>query len=258
MSSEPAGKDGFLTGMDTQFRIATYNIHKARGFDLRIVPERIIKVAQELDADILCMQEVIHIPEGQSKLNQAQEIAAAFPGYETVFGVNRQYRGGAYGNLTLSRFPIVSTRNHDLSRPRREPRGVFQTEIEVAPGRRIQLFNVHLGTGHMERRYQARKLLNHEVLLQPDLHGPRLVLGDFNEWTHGLTTRLMRSELQTFKPRHAGRFPRTFPGMLPFLSLDHCYYEPPLHLLDTKLWRSRTALIASDHLPLIADFTLAA
>jgi endonuclease/exonuclease/phosphatase family metal-dependent hydrolase len=244
--------------MDKQFRIATYNIHKARGFDMRIVPERIIKVALELDADILCLQEVLDVENGQPNLNQAHEIAAAFPGIYTAFGVNRQYRGGAYGNLTLSRFPIASMRNHDLSRALREPRGVIQTEIEIAPGQTIQLFNVHLGTGHMERRFQARKLLNREILLQPDLRGPRLVLGDFNEWTHGLTTRMMRTEFQTFRPRHAPRFPRTFPGMLPIFSLDHCYYEPPLHLIATKLWRSRTALIASDHLPLIADFKLTA
>jgi len=244
--------------MDQQFRIATYNTHKSRGFDMRIVPERIIKVALELDADILCLQEVIDVQAGKPNLNQVEEIAAAFPGIHTAFGVNRQYRGGAYGNLTLSRFPIISMYNHDLSRALREPRGVIQTEIEIAPGQSIQLFNVHLGTGHMERRYQARKLLNHEILLQPDLRGPRLVLGDFNEWTRGLTTRLMRSQFHTFRPRHAPRFPRTFPGMLPLLSLDHCYYEPPLQLLDTKLWRSRTALIASDHLPLIADFMLAA
>ena len=244
--------------MDTRFRIATYNVHKARGFDLRIVPERIIDVAQELNADILCMQEVIDVPDREPRLDQAREIAAAFPGFHTAFGSNRQYRGGRYGNLTLSRFPILSTRNHDLSRRGREPRGVIQTEIEIAQGQPVQLFNLHLGTGHRERRYQAQKLLNREVLLQPNLRGPRLVLGDFNEWTRGLTTRLMRSEFQTFKPRHAARFPKTFPGMLPFLSLDHCYYEPPLRLLDTRLWRSRAALVASDHLPLIADFKLAA
>jgi endonuclease/exonuclease/phosphatase family metal-dependent hydrolase len=141
--------------MEKQFRIATYNIHKARGFDMRIVPERIIKVALELDADILCLQEVIDVENGQPNLGQAKQIAEAFPDAHTAFGVNRQYRGGGYGNLTLSRFPIVSMRNHDLSRALREPRGVIQTEIEIAPGQTIQLFNVHLGTGHMERRYQA-------------------------------------------------------------------------------------------------------
>lgn len=256
--TETTEQNRAITGMDTQFRIATYNIHKARGFDLRIAPERIIKVVQELAADILCLQEVIHAPETRSNLNQAQEIAAAFPFYHAAFGMNREYRGGAYGNLTLSRFPIVSARNHDLSRARREPRGVIQTAIEIAPGHLVQLFNVHLGTGHQERRYQVRKMLNREVLLQPDLRGPRLVLGDFNEWTRGLTTRLMRGAFQTVQPQHAASFSRTFPGMLPMLSLDHCYYEPPLRLVDTKLWRSRTALIASDHLPLIADFALAA
>jgi len=52
------------------------------------------------------------------------------------------------------------------------------------------------------------------------------------------------------------RFPRTFPGMLPVVTLDHCYYDPPLELGDTSIWRTPKALIASDHLPLIADFRL--
>src|SRR5258708_1201276 len=219
--------------MDKHFRVATYNIHKARGLDLRIVPERIVEVVLELNADILCLQEVMNVTAGQSNFDQAREIQRALPGFSCAFGSNRIYRGGAYGNLTLSRFPLLSARNHDLSRRRREPRGVFQTEIEVAPGRLIHLFNVHLGTGHMERRFQAERLMNSEVLCQPGLRGPRLVLGDFNEWTRGLTTRLLRSQFQTFRPKHAARFPRTFPCLLPLLSLDHCYYEPPLHLVDT-------------------------
>jgi len=238
------------------FRIATYNLHKCRGFDLRIVPERIISVLQELDTDILCLQEVVNDPTGDGQWNQAHSVAEAFPGFHVAFGVTRPFRDGTYGNMTLSRHPIVSWKTHDLSRERREPRGVLQTEIEIARGQVMHVFNVHLGTGHMERRYQARKLLNPEVLEQPDLTGPRLVLGDFNEWTRGLTTQLLQSSFQTLRPRHAGRFPRTFPGILPLLSLDHCYYDHPLELQRSRLWRSRTALLASDHLPLIAEFAL--
>jgi len=44
--------------------------------------------------------------------------------------------------------------------------------------------------------------------------------------------------------------------MLPLLSLDYFYYEAPLELQATNLWRSRKALVASDHLPLIADFRI--
>ncbi|HEY3706345.1 MAG TPA: endonuclease/exonuclease/phosphatase family protein [Terracidiphilus sp.] len=236
------------------FRIATYNLHKCRGFDFRIVPERILNVLKELDADILCLQEVANVPTGPPQWNQAHAIAETFPDFHVAFGANRPFQGGTYGNMTLSRFPIVSWKNHDLSRERREPRGVLQTEIEIARGAVVHVFNVHLGTGHMERRYQARKLLNPEVLEQPDLVGPRLVLGDFNEWTRGITTRLLQSSFKTFRPRHVGRYPRTFPGMLPLVSLDHCYYDEPLHVQSSRLWRSKMALWASDHLPLIVDF----
>lgn len=240
-----------------RFRIAAYNIHKCRGFDMRIVPSRILAVLQELDADILCLQEVMNGPSGPPQYDQAGQFQRAFPSYACAFGSNRIYRGCAYGNLILSRLPMHSPRNHDLSRPRREPRGVLQVTIQPPRGPAIHLFNVHLGTGHMERRYQARKLMNTEVLQQPGRTGPRLVLGDFNEWTQGLTTRLLSDEFQTFRPRHVARIPKTFPGMLPLLTLDHCYYEPPLNLEATHLWRSRKALFASDHLPLIAEFSIA-
>jgi endonuclease/exonuclease/phosphatase family metal-dependent hydrolase len=42
--------------------------------------------------------------------------------------------------------------------------------------------------------------------------------------------------------------------MLPLVSLDHCYYDEPLHVQSSRLWRSKMALWASDHLPLIVDF----
>jgi endonuclease/exonuclease/phosphatase family metal-dependent hydrolase len=238
-------------------RIATYNVHKCRGFDLRIMPERIISVLHELKADVLCLQEVVNSPTGPAQWNQAHAIADSFPGFHVAFGANRPFQDGTYGNMTLSRLPIVSWKNHDLSREGREPRGVLQTEIEVTRGQVAHVFNVHLGTGHMERRYQARKLLNPEVLEQPALNGPRLVLGDFNEWIRGLTTQLLQSSFRTFRPRHAARFPRTFPGMLPLVSLDHCYYDHPFELESSQLYRSRTALWASDHLPLVIEFRLA-
>lgn len=43
---------------------------------------------------------------------------------------------------------------------------------------------------------------------------------------------------------------------MPLLSLDHFYYDPPLELERARLWRTRKALIASDHLPLVADFRI--
>lgn len=236
-------------------RVATYNIHKCRGFDRRTMPARIISVLLELNADVMCLQEVVNAPDFAARFDQVGEIARAFPDHTACFGVNRALRGGTYGNLTLSRLPVLAWTNIDITQ-KREPRGVLRTDLSVRDGRVLHTFNVHLGTGYMERRYQARRLMSQDVLGDPQMQEPRLVLGDFNEWTSGLTTRLLRESFSTFQPRHALRFPNTFPGMLPFTTLDHCYYEPPLKLLTTRLWRSKTALVASDHLPLLADFQL--
>jgi endonuclease/exonuclease/phosphatase family metal-dependent hydrolase len=43
---------------------------------------------------------------------------------------------------------------------------------------------------------------------------------------------------------------------LPLFHLDHIYFDSALNLKGLALHRSRTALIASDHLPLFADFEL--
>lgn len=238
-----------------RFRVATYNVHKCRGFDRRTAPERIISVLRELEADVMCVQEVVNAPAHSSRFDQAGEISRAFPNHFACFGANRALRGGTYGNLTLSRFPLVAWKNTDITL-KRERRGVLRTDLSLGENRILHAFNVHLGTGPVERTYQATRLMSTDVLLFPDLRGPRLVIGDFNEWTRGLTTRLLRETFKTFPPKHALRFPKTFPGMLPFTTLDHCYYEPPLELLDTQLWRSKIALVASDHLPLLADFQL--
>jgi endonuclease/exonuclease/phosphatase family metal-dependent hydrolase len=238
-----------------RFRVATYNVHKCKGFDRRTAPGRIISVLRELEADVMCLQEVINAPAHGPLFNQAEEIARAFPNHNACFGANRTLRGGTYGNLTLSRLPLLARKNIEITETR-ERRGVLRTDLSLGGERILHAFNVHLGTGFVERRFQAKRLMSKDVLLCPDLRGPRLVLGDFNEWTKGLTTRLLRETFKTFPPRHALRFPKTFPGMLPFITLDHCYYEPPLELLNTQLWRSKIALVASDHLPLLADFEL--
>ena len=96
-----------------------------------------------------------------------------------------------------------------------------------------------------------------ELLSDLGIQSPRIVLGDFNEWTRGLTTRLLRSELKSADIQSHLRRTRTYPGLLPLLHLDHIYYDPTLKLERLTLLRTRKALVASDHLPLAADFTAA-
>lgn len=237
-----------------QLRVATYNVHKCRGLDQKVSPARIVEVIRQLDADVICLQEVVNAPLGPPQFNQAEQIAAGLQEYTWAFGSNRPLHGGTYGNMTLTRLSLTAWQNHDLTHQQREERGVLQTDVELDSERTLRIFNVHLGTSYTERRHQGRRLVGEGVLAQTGISHPRLVLGDLNEWTRGLTTRLLRNEFETFRPKHIWHFPRTFPGILPLMTLDHLYFESPLSLVDTHLWRSRLAILASDHLPLTATF----
>jgi endonuclease/exonuclease/phosphatase family metal-dependent hydrolase len=241
-----------------RFRVASYNTHKCRGIHGAISTDRVISVIAELDMDVLCLQEVVDAQGGTGKFDQANQIAAAFPKLHTAFGKTRPLHGGRYGNMVLSRFPILEAHPHELPKSRREERGVLHCVVELGKGLRVNVFNVHFGTGYMERRLQIDALIGDEILAKPDLSGPRIVIGDFNEWTRGRTTKVLQRSFLSHRPRPPFRFERTYPGVLPLLSLDHCYYEEPLKLEHTTVWRSRKALVASDHLPLLADFALEA
>jgi endonuclease/exonuclease/phosphatase family metal-dependent hydrolase len=44
--------------------------------------------------------------------------------------------------------------------------------------------------------------------------------------------------------------------VLPLMHLDHIYFDDSLDLERMTLHKSRAALLASDHLPLVADFRI--
>lgn len=238
------------------FRIATYNTHKCRGMDGRIRPQRVAQVVRELGADVIALQEVVSLSGGRREQNQAQYLADAV-GFEFRIGETRKLWGAAYGNVVLSRFPVKQVQIYDLTASRREPRGCIRCDLEISPGKVVHLFNVHLGTGYLERRKQAQMLMSREVLRSPQLKHPRLVIGDFNEWTRGLVSRSMQHEFESVDIELHLQRKSTYPGVLPIMHLDHMYFDKDLMLEEFMLHRSRMALMASDHLPLVAGFRLA-
>src|SRR5215471_13540962 len=237
------------------FRVATYNTHKCRGIDGRIRPVRVADVLRELDADVIALQEIVSLSGGRREQNQAQYLADAV-GFEFRIGETRKLRGAAYGNVVLSRFPVKQVEVYDLTASRREPRGCIRCDVEVGPGKIVHLFNVHLGTGYLERRKQAQMLMSREVLRSPLLKHPRLVIGDFNEWTRGLVSRNLQHEFESVDIELHLQRKTTYPGVLPIMHLDHKYFDRHLILEEFLLHRSRMALVASDHLPLLAEFRI--
>jgi endonuclease/exonuclease/phosphatase family metal-dependent hydrolase len=217
-------------------------------------PRRIAEVLREINADVVALQEVVGMDEAAREHNQVAAIAEEL-GLEFRTGENRRLRGSAYGNAVLSRWPIVSDLNHDLTWRMYEPRGCLDVAIKLDSQTLLQVFNVHLGTAFFERRYQGHRLL--EVIAgDPNSSAPKIILGDFNEWTRGLTTRLLSHHWNSAEPEPRLGRARTYPGVFPLLHLDHVYYNPALTLKSITVHRTRLALAASDHLPIVADFTL--
>lgn len=237
-----------------RFRIATYNIHKCRGVDGRTHPERIARVLEEIDADIISLQEVVSRDGTASSDHQADYLAGRL-GFFGAMGETRKHRGGAYGNVTLSRWDFKLVRPIDVTVAGREQRAALRTDIRIG-SHVLHVFNLHLGTAVRERRQQAVRLLDQDLLRSLDISGPRIVMGDFNEWVHGLVTRTLVAEFKFHDLRSHITNMRSYPALLPLLNLDHIYFDHHLRIEKAFFHRSRRSMMASDHLPLVTDVVL--
>jgi endonuclease/exonuclease/phosphatase family metal-dependent hydrolase len=236
------------SGRHVDLRVATYNIHRCRGMDRRVIPARIADVLRDIDADVVAMQEVVGA--GPSGQDQAEEIGAAL-GMGWVMASVRHLRKHHFGNVVMSRFPIVNHSQYDLSWRTCEARACQRADIDLGGGRRLHIYNVHLGTAVLERRYQATRLASY--VHDRRVEGPKVILGDFNEWMRGLATRTLSSLFESVDLRTHLQRRRTYPGLFPVLHLDHIYYEGLVEVRSVELPRNRKALMASDHLPLVAN-----
>lgn len=229
-------------------RIVTYNIHRCRGLDRRTRPERTAAVLAAVDADVICLQEVVG--PGLTGAGHAELIGAAL-GMGWVMAPAREYRNHQFGNVVLSRYPIREHSQHDLSWKTCESRCGQRVAVDVEGIGSLQVFNVHLGTALLERRYQASRLA--AWVHDKRLSGPKLVVGDFNEWSRGIAEDLLAERLQSVDLYPHLKRRRTYPGFFPVLHLDHIYFEGDVEVRRIELPRTRLAMVASDHLPLVAD-----
>ena len=140
-------------------KIVSYNIQYGLGRDGRYDLGRIADSIR--DADIIALQEVERFWQRSGMRDEVHELAQCLPEHRWVFGPNvdldASYRDTdgrlvnrrrQFGNMVLSRFPIISSRNFPL--PKRGliyqhsvQKGLLETVID-APGRPLRVYCVHL------------------------------------------------------------------------------------------------------------------
>jgi endonuclease/exonuclease/phosphatase family metal-dependent hydrolase len=246
-------------------RVATYNIHKGvRG----VGPRRRLEIhnlglgIEALDADLVFLQEVRHFHHGEARHfdrssfgwpDQGQASYLAPEGYDVAYRTNAVTREGEHGNALLSRWPIGDIGHHDVSDHRFEQRGLLHVPVEWN-GITVHAVVAHLGLMHSSRVRQVERLAN---FVAERIPRDALVVaaGDFNDWGERLDAPMRRAGLVRAgqgEPR-----PRpTFPSLVPVFSLDRIYSRG-FECQSTLVPRGAVWARMSDHLPLVAELTLA-
>ncbi|MBY3183893.1 endonuclease/exonuclease/phosphatase family protein [Rhizobium sp. 25PS6] len=192
---------------------ASYNIQYGFGLDGRYDLARIARSL--VGADVIALQEVTRGFSRNGFADMAADIAALFPDYFWVYGPAcdmhveadedglRPLRGTRFqfGNMVLSRWPIVSTRTLLLPRSRtigkiNLQRGAIEAVID-APAGAIRVYSVHLDHVSADERIRQLQFLNAHInafvqeggsltgggefdLLEPPLPEDYVIMGDFN------------------------------------------------------------------------------
>lgn len=225
-------------------RVMTWNIHGGIGPDGLPDLERMLTVIRRADPDLLALQEV-----DSRRLKGAEHPVSLLKrvlGHHGIAAAAITTADGDYGQVLLSRWPLVNAVVYDLSVPRKEPRRAIAATIDTPPGR-LFVVAAHLGLSFAERWRQCATMVT--VIEQCEL--TTVVLGDFNDWMWPGSVQNVLARRLPGRTHH-----RTFPARMPFLKLDRIYCRPAAALVSSRVDPSGAA--ASDHLPVIAEINPAA
>lgn len=193
-------------------KLVSYNVHFGVGLDGKYDPERI--AANLFGADIIALQEVTRGFPANGFADMPSDLDTLFPTHfktffpccdllrETGLENGRAFeKRFQFGNMLLSRFPILATRNLPLPRGRtlercNFQRGVIETVID-APGGPLRVYCLHLDHVSADERLAQIDFLRERVLnfvaeggamtggaeyghIDPPLPEEYILLGDFN------------------------------------------------------------------------------
>jgi len=246
----------------TSINVLTVNVHM--GFDLlnrRFVLPGLREAIRGEAAELVLLQEVL----GEHARHARRHAAwPAGPQYEFLadslwpqfaYGRNAVYPHGHHGNALLSRFPIVSSVNRDVSVHGHEQRGLLHAILRL-PGqlREVHAICVHLGLREAHRRKQIG-LLCQTVHEHVPADAPLIVAGDFNDWrARGHALLRGCGLVEAFEHLH-GRLARSFPSRWPRLPLDRIYLRNA-RVEQARVLSGRPWSHLSDHVPLLARIAL--
>jgi endonuclease/exonuclease/phosphatase family metal-dependent hydrolase len=244
----------------TSITLASYNMHKAVGLDGRRDPQRILRVLQEIDADIVALQEADKRIGGRGStvphelidshgiykpvhlgVRHKRMLEKARKHADRLLKVNTRNIGW-HGNAILVKRHIGVLACAALDLPMLEPRGAVMAELLIGD-RPLRVVGMHLDLSGLWRRRQMRAIL--ESIARRPQKMPTVLMGDTNEW------RTVAGCLNDLEPDFclAPTGP-SFHARHPVAQLDRIIVQRDLSIEAAGVHMSPVARRASDHLPI--------
>ncbi|GAX90724.1 endonuclease/exonuclease/phosphatase family protein [Effusibacillus lacus] len=237
-----------------KIKVMTFNIHHGKGTDTKLNMNRIVKVMKESDADLIGLNEVDRNFSSRSEfmdqaawlgeqLNMNHAYGAALTQNERGTGRLRQY-----GNALLSRYPIVSEKNHlfDFYSGLIEGRSLLETRLQIE-GQALDVYITHLSLNPFLHKKQTDFILKKAA----DTKLPVLLLGDWNMRPGAKAWRKVTRHLTDVCDAAGTGSLHTFPSSRPRTQLDYIFVSRGFHIESAEV--IKTIPEASDHLPLTAE-----
>lgn len=139
-------------------KLITWNLQWGRGLDGRVDLARIVAHARSMaDFDVFNVQEIAdNFPglEGNDDADQFAQLAALLPGFTAIpgYGVDLEGPGGRrrrFGNMILTRLPVIAVRRHALPWPA-DPGKESMPRVAIEATLKLAMGPVRVTTTHLE------------------------------------------------------------------------------------------------------------
>lgn len=241
-------------------KVLTVNTHKGfTHFGRRFMLHELRDAIRATHADVVFLQEVLGFHEHHARritkwpVTSQYEFLADSIWRDYAYGRNAVYPHGDHGNAILSKFPIVTHENLDVSCGKHEKRGLLHCVLSPPHfDRELHVICVHLGLRERHRHEQIKKLTR-LIDRKVPYDVPLIIAGDFNDWRLRAQKAMMRLPgFQEVFNDSVGRVARTFPARFPILRLDRIYVRNARDFRPEFTY-SRVWKVLSDHAPLAVE-----
>ncbi|MFI6878253.1 endonuclease/exonuclease/phosphatase family protein [Streptomyces sp. NPDC050400] len=250
-------------GSAVPLRIATYNIHAGSGMDNVFDLDRQTAALRALHADVIGLQEVdVHWGDRSQGLDVARELADRLGmrvSFAPIYSLDPVTAGAPrreYGVAVLSRYPIRSAVNHEITRlstqdpnPVPAPAPGFGEVTLKVRGVPVQVFVTHLDyradpAVRTAQVADTRRIMTAERNAVPGAR--QVLLGDFNAERSAPELAPLWQELTDAGPSAGG----SFPADVPVKRIDFVAVGEGIRARSAEVVAEAAA---SDHRPVVAE-----